>query len=776
MTANLAIPETRDIMNLPPVATLTKDHFSATQTAGGPVQRASNSQVAQFLRAELEGTADFRVGLARATLADLNALPGPFTEAQSAAVLTGAAAGVYSYTAGAWLRIAPLPEETAKAAADRAQLASYGAVDAINDLFVGVGWANVAADTSAPGNYKFVVPSSVSAQFQFCSFVEVDAVGACKFIVADLNLATGIHNIIYEIDFIATVGKKTYPVDLAVPIGACIGFEGAIRFANGLNVEGIEVFQGQGVANGQALATSVLHGFVFNADLQKGVIAYSAERAGASLAKFGQIANRGWSGLALTGLVAPASFNVGFKTPQDATGIVGVKLGQAINGPGKLTIASVNDQNQIVSVFVEREFTVEAGVNYIPLAYDIPAGASVFWASNVFFQGGVNPDGQQYYNNNAALMSGAQLSYSGPHRFEIEFYFASGAEKRLLFLENAEDKDAVSVVRPNDPWVSERGFVGIDERSATTLRGKRFRPDGQGFENSNPGAYVAFRTDSRWLDIQGLFARYAVRDDALIDDAGEVLVDGVSAGLFYGNAQALTSKRFSGRFDLGDTRAMRTVEVVFPYGDSFELESMAIEQNASVAAAAAEPVGVIVATGDSITQGYNASRVTASWVWRLGKIAGKRTLNYGYGGQVASILWAQDAGKIAATYGPNATILRTIGVNNCLTQTPLTDFAATISDEITAMRTEAPLAKIVYNAPFWCPKIEVNTGSGPLVLDQYRAIIEQKVNLAIAAGDSNLAFINGKAAFANDNIGIGDLVHPEDAKQAAAAIYLAARI
>ena len=62
----------------------------------------------------------YRTGVARATKAALDALAGPFSEGASAAVYadgTAANNGFYSYTSGAWVKVADLPEVTAAAAA-----------------------------------------------------------------------------------------------------------------------------------------------------------------------------------------------------------------------------------------------------------------------------------------------------------------------------------------------------------------------------------------------------------------------------------------------------------------------------------------------------------------------------------------------------------------------------------------------------------------------------------------------------------------------------------
>lgn len=465
-----------------------------------------------------------------------------------------------------------------------------------------------------------------------------------------------------------------------------------------------------------------------------------------------------------TGSVAPATFAVILPASDQWTHVTGVEVGQSAAGVGTLSIVTMTGTT-LTTIHSQVSVTVPAGVNIIPVTADIPAGAQVVWQSAARFQSNGGGAGSLYINK--ALAPG-DVALSNPHRLEFRVFVASGLTGRVGVLER-QGAAPPEPSRMNDPWISARGYRTILEQSATALQGERAIAAGLNYRGSNPGAHIAFRTNSRWLDVQAIFNRVAVRDDNAIDDFAEVTVDGVTAATWTGSATAQRPRRVKQRVTLGASQAWRTVRVICPYGDGMVIEGLEVEAGADYEAATAAPAKIYVGVGDSITHGYNSTKPSAGWLWKLGEAKTARVLNMGIGGQIANAAHAADAAAAIAADGANATLIWMIGVNDCLQQRAVATYKAALADGITQMRSAAPSAPIVMLAPFWCPNAEALT----IPLDSYRTAMQEAVS-ETAAG--NVTFVNGKSAFTNDSTDIADGVHPGDTKNAAAATWLAGQI
>lgn len=494
-----------------------------------------------------------------------------------------------------------------------------------------------------------------------------------------------------------------------------------------------------------------------------GEVAAGAGDGVAALAASGQSGQVGFAApIVDSGSSAPANYAVILPASPVWTHVTGVEVGQAIAGSGTLSIVTMNGMT-LQTIHTQMTVSVPAGVNFIPVTALIPPGAQIVWQSAMRFQNSAGGGGTLFINKALAVGDVAAVNI---HRMEFRAFVASGLAGRVGVLEaNSAGTLAPLPLRPNDPWARAFGYRTILEQSANALRGERAIAAGLNYRASNPGAGLTFRTNSRWIDVQALFNAIAARDDNASDDFAEVLVDGITAATWTGSATAQRPRRVVQRVVLGATQVMRTVEIVCPYGDGMVIEAMAIEAGADVESAAAAPTPVLVAVGDSITHGYNTTKPSAGWFWRLAKLRASRGINLGIGGQIASAAHIVDAAQAVAADGENAKIIWMIGVNNALQQTAVATFKSTIASGITQARQAAPMARIVCIAPFWCPNAEVL----PIPLDRYRTAMSEAVSESTAG---NLVFLNGKSAFVNDSVDIADGVHPQDAKNATAAAWL----
>jgi hypothetical protein len=499
----------------------------------------------------------------------------------------------------------------------------------------------------------------------------------------------------------------------------------------------------------------------------EGEVAAGSEDGAAALSAVGTSGALGFTTpIVNSGDSAPATFAVIMPQSSIWTHVTGVTVGQQTAGTGTLTIATFTGDD-LTTIHSQTTVSVPSGVSTIPVTASIPPGASVVWQSAGRFQANGGGAGTRFINK--ALEVGDDAA-ANPHRFELRILVASGLTGRVGVLEaNAAGASEPLPIRPNDPWARAFGYRTILEHSATALRGERAIAAGLNYRGSNPGAGLIFRTNSRWIDVQVLFNPVAVRDDNASDDFAEVIVNGTTAGLWTGSATAQRPRRVVQRVALGASMAMRTVEIVNPYGDSMVIEGMAVEGGADVESAAAAPTGIIVGVGDSITQGYNTTKPSAGWLWQLGKLLNRRVLNMGIGGQVASTAHIADAAAAVAADGADATILWMIGVNNGLQQTSVSAFKSTIGAGLTSGRTSAPSAKIIAIGPSWCPDAEALFNP----LDAYRTVMGEAVAESTAG---NVHFLNAKPAYANDGTDIPDNVHPGDTKNATLATWLSTRI
>jgi lysophospholipase L1-like esterase len=280
--------------------------------------------------------------------------------------------------------------------------------------------------------------------------------------------------------------------------------------------------------------------------------------------------------------------------------------------------------------------------------------------------------------------------------------------------------------------------------SAAMARFTRPTVDGQGFEFTNPGARVRFKTNAQTVVVRLQYNNLVTRLDTY-NAVGLALVDGVLNQTFTRAQGAAGPLAFQILFG---SAVARTIEVVMPYCAGVDFTGIDITTGATLQAPAARPATRYVAVGDSITQGFLASDVGHSWPYGVIVADSYQVINHGYGGRICV---AAD-GTTAANLSPTmASYL--IGYNDFVAQTPLATFKANFKSFINNFRAIAPSVKLYCITPIYSP----NTNT--LTLANYRT---QIVNALSELANALNVLVNGLSIMTNSNDRLADTIHPND--------------
>lgn len=293
--------------------------------------------------------------------------------------------------------------------------------------------------------------------------------------------------------------------------------------------------------------------------------------------------------------------------------------------------------------------------------------------------------------------------------------------------------------------------------AADRMRFSRPTIDGQGFETANPGARVRFNTNSSIVQINLQYTNLVTRMDTY-DGQGAILSNGIVVASF-NRAQGVAGP-YQVRVDFGTT-VDRLIEVVFPYCASVDFIGVDALAGTTLTVPVDRPSTRFVATGDSITHGFAAVGVTASWPYKLGLSKGWQVVNHGYGGR--SCIPAD--GTALASLSPSiATYL--IGYNDFYAQLSLATFKANYKSFINNFRTVNTTTKLYCITPLWS-----SNSYGALTLEMYRTQIRNA--LTEIANPLNV-LVEG-APLATGNVSsFPDAIHPNDFGSSEIATSLAA--
>ncbi|MCC6444264.1 MAG: SGNH/GDSL hydrolase family protein [Armatimonadetes bacterium] len=265
----------------------------------------------------------------------------------------------------------------------------------------------------------------------------------------------------------------------------------------------------------------------------------------------------------------------------------------------------------------------------------------------------------------------------------------------------------------------------------------------------SPGASVRFLSDAAEVTVHisypakgslpghGSFNSTGV---CLIDDRIEATFTRVCDGQ---HRQAVALKP-------GASGRAREFEMFLPVADPVRFNGLALHGGSGLAPCKKLPGPLYMAYGDSITQGFWASSAMTSYPSRTARAMGWQAINMGFGGRRAA---ASDGAALTARRPDVASIL--IGVNDCLGQVPLADFAANVAGILDALRDAHPALPVYLLTPLPVP----GNWQGIERLEEYRQALR---DLAAGRHDRHLYPVEGSALISEDPALYADGLHPND--------------
>lgn len=319
------------------------------------------------------------------------------------------------------------------------------------------------------------------------------------------------------------------------------------------------------------------------------------------------------------------------------------------------------------------------------------------------------------------------------------------------------------MIAADDPRLELRGACAvavIDDADGRRLRlGRPITAPATGYHWDNPGATLRFASAARRLMVRLRYSGRHVSSTAR-NGVGLIRVDGAWRPEWTFAHPATSVRREPAWVEValpapGDG-AVHVYELVLPYGDS--VEPAGVEADAAIIAPPPRRRPRWAAYGDSVTQGFDASHIGATYAWQVAERRGWELLNLGIGGRCCA---PEDANAIAACAPDLVTIA--IGVNDWQCGVPPPLFGERLADLRRRLAGLLPSARIAVVAPLWVPPAWV-PAQATHTLAAYRA----------AAGPDA---IDGAALIDHDPALFDRIaVHPNDAGSAQMAGRLAGRL
>jgi lysophospholipase L1-like esterase len=302
---------------------------------------------------------------------------------------------------------------------------------------------------------------------------------------------------------------------------------------------------------------------------------------------------------------------------------------------------------------------------------------------------------------------------------------------------------------PTDPVFSYTDCCSVN---VTTARARFSRPtiDGQGFETTNPGARVRFEASGS-LAVNLGYTALVTRTDTY-QDVGSIEIDGIEVSTFRSPAAEGTPATLT--VPVASDGNAHAVSIVMPYCASVDF----LGASGVLQPALSPPPVRYAAAGDSITQGFDASRTTKSWPYGVAAANGWQIVNHGYGGRVC----VPADGTTVAGLAPGL-ISYLIGYNDFSAQVPVAAFQANVAAFIRNVRAASA-------APLFCITPIYSPNAGSIPLEGYRQAIR---NAVAAANDPLTMLVEGLDLMPADDTLLQDGVHPNDAGSAAIIASLA---
>ena len=320
----------------------------------------------------------------------------------------------------------------------------------------------------------------------------------------------------------------------------------------------------------------------------------------------------------------------------------------------------------------------------------------------------------------------------------------------------------------NSASITVSDYATIAAQTETSLRFSRPITDGNGFQNSAPGARVSFTSTTTRLRITVFWNGLVTRADSTSSitayySVGSVFVNGTEVGKF--NSQNAYNVTATQQYEFALGSGSKTVSIVFPYWTGMTLTAIEIDQTATLATAS-RPASKIAVCGDSISQGALSTSGGMIWPVQLAAIENLQLVDFAVGGAVATASHATTALTSGGASG-STKVTYLIGYNDFVAQTPLATFQTAVQGWITNARAALPSAAIHVISPLYSP----NTNT--ITLAQYRSAVQAA---ELATGDANTFYIDGLSIMTNNTNRLADTIHPNDLGAAEIAANLGALI
>lgn len=164
-----------------------------------------------------------------------------------------------------------------------------------------------------------------------------------------------------------------------------------------------------------------------------------------------------------------------------------------------------------------------------------------------------------------------------------------------------------------------------------------------------------------------------------------------------------------------------------------------------------------VVYGDSVAEGWIASRPALAWPAVAGRAHDLDHVNLGYAGAARGE--TASAEQVAAL---SADVFTVCHGTNCWTRTPhsVDQMRANTDAFLTVLRQEHPDTPVVVASPVTRPDAEDTPNRLGATLAALRTAMEEHVDERIAAGDEQLVLVRGLVLIGADHLGDG--IHPDD--------------
>lgn len=291
--------------------------------------------------------------------------------------------------------------------------------------------------------------------------------------------------------------------------------------------------------------------------------------------------------------------------------------------------------------------------------------------------------------------------------------------------------------------------------TVTTERARFLRPlvFNDAYEHCAPGSRIRFRSNAPNLQINLFFNN--LQNTPAYSDAFCVIVDGVKQAIDPVNNR--TAHAYGIPLSLGSIR-LRTIEVILPYGAGVDFTNVTQDPIYLLTPCLNRPATKLLAIGDSITHGFDATYVQNSWPFLLANAKHYELVNMGYGSsRTENHMAGDDAGDIDPDI---ITIL--LGHNDFGAQIALNTFKTQYTTLLNNLLADTT-AKVYAITLLW------TSLSNTITPAQYRTAISEVVT---AVGNSRVSVVNGLPLATNSTAHFPDGIHPNDAGSAAIATSL----